>query len=68
MNCFPKKLLDQYGGELVLFDDVIDELEKGISKFCPLKIPGNPLVSITPLQFTDDFKVIPFDKLRTTKI
>lgn len=56
------------GGEFNLFLEVIDKMEKRLNALCPLKIGDTPVVCITPLHFTDDYKLIPFEKMGKKKL
>lgn len=62
------KLTLEMEGEISLFGHVIDEIEKELSKLCPLTISQSPLVCITPLHFTDDLKVVPIENMKRGKL
>src|SRR5437870_178326 len=46
------------GGEFNLFVEVINKLEKRLNALCRFKIADTPFVCITPLHFTDDYKLV----------
>jgi hypothetical protein len=47
------------GGEMVLFEEVLQELERQLPAQTPFKISQSPLVCITPLLGTDDGAIKP---------
>ncbi len=50
------------GGPFALFEDAIQELEKGIPAHTTLTIPQSPIVCVTPLKADADDRLHPVTK------
>jgi hypothetical protein len=63
----PLNTAREMGMSLDLFEEVMNDLEEELSKSNGMKISASPIVCITPLNYTDDLKLVPFDNMKSSR-
>ncbi len=64
----PNGIQMNMGGDIDLFIDIMEELNKEISSLSPYKVPDQPLVCITPLRLNSEKLVKPYDDMKIRDI